>query len=130
MCLEFSFHDSSHFTAFSLSPHSSVFCCKQRGKNYKFQKLHYPLEQDYGLKKISQVQKINIQVFMFWQGPHLAKYAPKGIYKVKKMVTFLFLLFLATVISFCRTVACNFLHLCTSTCQVSLCLYKNQTLST
>ena len=24
-----------------------------RGKNYKLQKLHYPLEQDYGLKKIS-----------------------------------------------------------------------------
>ena len=53
VCLEFSFHDSSYYTAFSLSSHSSVFCCKQRGKNYKFQKLHYPLEQDYGLKKIS-----------------------------------------------------------------------------
>ena len=52
VCLEFSFHDSSYYTAFSLSSHSSVFCCKQRGKNYKFQKLHYPLEQDYGLKKL------------------------------------------------------------------------------
>ena len=53
VCLEFSFRDSSHYTAFSLSPHSSVFWCKQRGKNCKFQKLHYPFEQDYGLKKIS-----------------------------------------------------------------------------
>ena len=53
VCLEFSFYDSSYYTAFSLSPHSSVFCCQQRGKNYKFQKLHYPLEQDNGLKKIS-----------------------------------------------------------------------------
>ena len=26
--------------------------CQQRAKNYKLQKLHYPLEQDYGLKKI------------------------------------------------------------------------------
>ena len=32
---------------------------------------------------------------------------------------------LATVISFCHTVACYFSHLWTSTCQVSLCLYKN-----
>ena len=32
---------------------------------------------------------------------------------------------LATVISFCHTVACNFLHLWKSTCQVSLCLYIN-----
>ena len=32
---------------------------------------------------------------------------------------------LATVISFRHTVACNFLHLWTSTFQVSLCLYKN-----
>ena len=69
-------------------------CCQQRGKNYKFQKLHYPLEQDNGLKKISEVQKINVQVCMFWQGPHLAKYASKEIYKIRKMVTFLFLPFL------------------------------------
>ena len=41
------------------------------------------------------------------------------------MVIFLFLPFLATVISFCHTVVCNFLHLWTSTCQVSLWLYKN-----
>ena len=52
VCLEFSFHDSSYYTAFSLSPHSSVFCGKQKGKNYEFQKLHYPLVQDYGLKKM------------------------------------------------------------------------------
>ena len=32
---------------------------------------------------------------------------------------------LATVISFCCTVACNFSHLWISICQVSLCLYKN-----
>ena len=32
---------------------------------------------------------------------------------------------LASVISFCHTVAYNFLHPWTSTCQVSLCLYKN-----
>ena len=50
--LEFSFHDSSYYTVFSLSPQSSVFCWQQRGKNYKFQKLYYPLEQNYGLKKI------------------------------------------------------------------------------
>ena len=30
---------------------------------------------------------------MFWQGPHLAKYAAKEIYKIRKMVTFLFLPF-------------------------------------
>ena len=78
----------------SLSPHSSGLCCKQRGKNYKFRKLHYPLEQDYGLKKISYFQKINLQVCMFWQGPHLAKYASKGIYIIRKMVTFLFVPFL------------------------------------
>ena len=53
VCLEFFFRDSSYYTAFSLSPHSNVFCCKQRGKNYQFQKLHYPFEQDSGLKKIS-----------------------------------------------------------------------------
>ena len=53
VCLEFFFRDSSYYTAFSLSPHSSVFCRQQRGKNYKFQKLHYLLDQDYGLKKIS-----------------------------------------------------------------------------
>ena len=65
---------------------------KQRGKNYKFQKLHYPLEQDYGQ------ENGDISIFAF----------P-----------------LATVISFCHTVACNFLHLWKSTCQVSLCLYIN-----
>ena len=92
--LEFSFPDSSYYTAFSLSPHSSVFCCKQRGKNYKFQKLHYPLEQDYDLKKISSFQKINLQVCTFWQRPHLTKYASKRIYIIRKMVTFLFLPFL------------------------------------
>ena len=32
---------------------------------------------------------------------------------------------LATVISFCYIVACNVLHLRTSTCQVILCLCKN-----
>ena len=93
-CLEFSFHDSSYYTAFSLSPHSSGLCCKQRRKNYKLQKLHYPLEQDYGLKRISYFQKINVQVCLFWQGTHLAKYASKGIYVIRKMVTFLFLPFL------------------------------------
>ena len=41
------------------------------------------------------------------------------------MVTFIFCLPSVTVISFCYTVACNFLHPWTSTCQVSLCLYKN-----
>ena len=56
MRVEFSFHDSSYHAAFSLSPHSRVFCCKQREKNYKFQKLHYPLEQGYGVKKISYDQ--------------------------------------------------------------------------
>ena len=60
VCLEFFFRDSSYYTAFSLSPHSSVFCCKQRGKNYQFQKLQYSFEQDSGLKKISYVQKINV----------------------------------------------------------------------
>ena len=40
LCLEFSFYACSYYTAFSLSSHSSVFCCKQGGKNYKFQKLH------------------------------------------------------------------------------------------
>ena len=94
VCLEFSFHDSSYYTAVSLSPHSSVLCWKQRGKNYKFQKLHYPLEQDYCLKKIRSFQKINLQVCMFWHGPYLAKYASKGIYIIRKMVTFLFLPFL------------------------------------
>ena len=134
-CLEFSFHDSSYYSAFSLSPHSSVFCCQQRGKNYKFQKLHYPLEQDNGLKKISEVQKINVQVCMFWQGPHLAKYASKEIYKIRKMVTFLFLPFLWPLWSV-STIQLHviFLHLWTSTCQVSLFLYKNvvhdETLST
>ena len=42
-------------------------------ENYKFQKLHLTLEQDYGLKKISKVQKINVQVCIILQGPHLAK---------------------------------------------------------
>ena len=65
-----------------------------RGKNYKFQKIHYSLEQDYGLKGISGVQKINVQVCMFWQGPHLVKYAWKEINKIRKMVTFLFWPFL------------------------------------
>ena len=32
---------------------------------------------------------------------------------------------MATVISFCHTVACSFLHVWTSTCQVSFCLCKN-----
>ena len=45
---------------------------------------------------------MNVQVCMFSQGPHLAKHASKEI-------------------SFCHTVACNFLH----HWQVSLCLYKN-----
>ena len=86
MCVvEFSFHVSSYYTAISLSPHSRVFCCKQRGENYKFQKLHYPLEHDYGLKKIGKVQEINVQVCMFLQGPHLAKHASKGIYKIRKI---------------------------------------------
>ena len=57
VCLEFSFHDSSYYTAFSLSPHSTVFCfvANKEGEiiNILFQKLHYPLEQEYGLKKIS-----------------------------------------------------------------------------
>ena len=59
VCLEFSFHDSmrSYYTAFSLSPHSIVFCfvAKKEGEiiNILFQKLHYPLEQEYGLKTIS-----------------------------------------------------------------------------
>ena len=74
----------------------------------------------------NKVQVINVQVCMYWQGPNLAKYASKGIYKIRKMVTFLFFAFpLATVISFCYTVACNFLNSWTSTRQVSLCRYKN-----
>ena len=53
VCLEFSFHDSSYYTAFSL-----LFCCFVANKegemiNILFQKLHYPLEQEYGLKTIS-----------------------------------------------------------------------------
>ena len=91
LCLVFSFDDSSYYTTFSLSLHSSVFCCQQRGKNYKFPKLHYLLEQVYGLKKISYVRKINVQVCMFWQGRHLVKYASKEMYKIRKMVTFLYL---------------------------------------
>ena len=55
VCLEFSF--LSYYTAFSLSPHSIVLCfiAKKDGEiiNILFQKLHYPLEQEYGLKTIS-----------------------------------------------------------------------------
>ena len=68
------------------------FVANKEGKNDKFQKLHCPLEQDYGQ------ENGDISIFAF----------P-----------------LATVISFCHTVACNFLHLWKSTCQVSLCLYIN-----
>ena len=110
MCLEFSFHDSSYYAAVSLSPHWSILCCKQRGKNYKFQKLHYPLEQDYDLKKISSFQKINLQVCTFWQRPHLTKYASKRSHWPWPLWS---------------VFACTFLQLWTSTCQVSLCLYKN-----
>ena len=57
VCLEFSFHDSSYYAAFSSSPHSIVYCfvANKEGEiiNISFQKLHYPLEQEYGLKKIS-----------------------------------------------------------------------------
>ena len=45
--------------------------------------------------------------------------------QIRKMVISIFAFPLATVISFCHTVACNFLHLWALTCQVSLCLYKN-----
>ena len=63
---------------------------------------------------------------MFWQGPHLVKYASKEIYKIRKNGDISIFAFpLATVITFCHTVACNFLYLWPSTCQVSLCLYKN-----
>ena len=53
------FWNSRFMIAVSLSPHSSVFCCQQRGKNYKFQKLHYPLEQGYGLKKMGLASSEN-----------------------------------------------------------------------
>ena len=63
---------------------------------------------------------------MFWQGPHLVKYASKEIYKIRKNGDISIFAFpLATVITFCHTVARNFLYLWPSTCQVSLCLYKN-----
>ena len=63
---------------------------------------------------------------MFCQGPHLAKYALKGVYKIRKNGDISIFAFpLATVISFYHTVAYKFLHLWTSNCQVSLCLYKN-----
>ena len=60
VCLELSFHDSSYSpdinfpqgTAFSLSPHSSVFCCKQRGKIIN-SKNYTTLEQDFVFKKVS-----------------------------------------------------------------------------
>ena len=58
---------------------------------------------------------------MFWQGPHLVKYASNQ----ENGYISIFAFPLATVISFCHTVACNFLHLWALTCQVSLCLYKN-----
>ena len=57
LCSEFSFHDSSYYTAFSLIPHAIVFCfvANNEGEiiNILFQKLHYQLEQEYGLKRIS-----------------------------------------------------------------------------
>ena len=56
VCLEFFFHDSSYYTAFSLSPRSIVFCfvANKEGEiiNILFQNLHYLLEQEFGLKKI------------------------------------------------------------------------------
>ena len=107
---------------------SFCFVANKEGEiiNILFQNLHYPLEQEYGLKKIRQGQKINVQVCMFWQELHLAKYAWKRIYKIKKNDDISIFAFpLDTVISFCHIVACNFLHLWTPTCQVSLCLCKN-----
>ena len=63
---------------------------------------------------------------MFWQGPHLAKYASKEIYKIRKMVTFLFLPFLWPLWSvFTIQLHVILLRLWISTCQVSLFLYKN-----
>ena len=76
------------------------------------------LEQDYDFRKVSYVQKIYFQVWMLCQGPHLAKYASKGIYKIREMVTILFCLSLATMISFCHIVPCHILHLWTSTCHI------------
>ena len=52
----------------------------------------------------------------------MAKYASKKIYKIRKMLTFLFMPFFGHCD---HTVACHFLHLWTSMSQVSSCLYKN-----
>ena len=57
VCLEFSFHDSSYYTAFTSIPHAIVFCfvANNEGeiRSILFQQLHHPLEQEYGLRRIS-----------------------------------------------------------------------------
>ena len=103
VCLEFSFPDSSYYTAFSLSPHSVCFVAN-REKNYKFQKLHYPLEQDYGLKKISCFQKVNVQVCIFDKDHIWLKVCFKGsLYNQENGDISIFAFPLANMISFCYT---------------------------
>ena len=86
------FPQDTAFRLMSLSPHSSVFLLQTKRGNYKFQKLHY-FGTRLWFKKIGQVQTIKFQVCLLWQGPHLAKFASKGIYKIRLMETFLFLPF-------------------------------------
>ena len=127
MSLEFSSHDSSYYTAFSLSSHSSVFCCKRRGKNYEFHQLHYPLEQDYGLKKmgLARFRKYMFNFACFDKDHIWLNMLQREFISQENGDISIFAFPLATVISFCHTVACNFLDLWTSTCQVCSCLYIN-----
>ena len=122
MCLEFSFR-----TAVSTLPLVGVLIqmcfVANRGKNCKFQKLHYPFGTRLWFKKDKLFSENKCSSLHVLTGTTSGlKNASKGIYIIRKMVTFLFLPFLWPL---CHTVACNFLHFWTSTCQVSLCLYKN-----
>ena len=124
VCLEFSFR-----TAVTTLPSVRVLIqmcfVANRGKNCKFQKLHYSFGTRLWFKKdklFSENKCSSLHVLTRTTCTSGLKKCFKGnLHNQENGDISIFAFPLATV----PLVACIFLHLWTSTCQVSLCRYKN-----
>ena len=119
VCLEFSFR-----TAVTTLPSAGVLIqmcfVANRGKNCKFQKLHYPFGTRLWFKKDKLFSENKSSSWHVLTNIWLKKCFKGNLYNQENGDISIFAFPLATVPN-----ACNFLHFWASTCQVSLCLYKN-----
>ena len=91
----FSCQQLLHCLQFESSFNCVLFFCKQRGRNYKYfiPKTTLPTGTRVWFKKDSLRSENKCSSLHVLTRTTLAKYASKGIYEIKKMMTFLFLPF-------------------------------------